>query len=87
MSDKLIIRKGEMEIINTDRSNLISVDQSHDGISFIFKNGIQVYATDNDMPIYTKDLIRNTTNSFPTANLTINLSNYNKPVLIEPTKK
>jgi hypothetical protein len=39
------------------------------------------------MPIHTKDLIKNTTNSFPTANLIIDLSNYNKPASVEPTKK
>lgn len=87
MSDSLIIKKGTMELVMTDRSNLITAEPSHDGVVFTFKGGIQVYCTDNYMPVHTKELIRNTTNSFPTANLIIDVANYNQPAKVEPTKK
>jgi len=87
MSDMITIKKGTMELVKTERSNLINAEQSHDGVVFTFKGGIQVYCTDQYMPISTKDVIRNTANSFPTANLIFDLLNYNKPVLVEPTKK
>ena len=87
MSDMITIKKGLMELVKTERSNLINAEQSHDGVVFTFKGGFQVYCTDQYMPIHTKYLIRNTSNSFPTANLIFDLSNYNHPVKIEPTKK
>jgi len=86
VSDTITIKKGKMEIIKTERSNLITAEQSHDGVVFTFKEGVQLYCTDQYMPIHTKDMIRNASNSFPTANLIFNLSNYNRPVMVEPTK-
>jgi len=87
MSDMIVIKKGTMEISKIERSNLITAEPSHDGVVFTLKNGIQIYCTDQYMPIHTKDIIKNASNSFPTANLTFDLSNYNKPVLVEPTGK
>ena len=87
MSDTIIIKKGSMKFVETERSNLIIAEQTHDGVVFSLKGGIQIYCTDNDMPNHTKDIIKNTSNSFPTANLIFDLLNYNKPVLVEPTKK
>lgn len=85
--DSIIIKKGQMKLVETDRSNLINAEQTHDGIVFSFKGGVQLYCTDQYMPIHTKDIIRNTSNSFPTANLIFDISNYNRPVVVEPTKK
>lgn len=87
MSDTIVIRKGNLELVKTERSNLINAEQSHDGVVFTFKEGLQLYYTDQYMPVHTKDIIRNATYSFPTANLIFDLSNYNKPVLVEPTGK
>jgi len=87
MSDMITIKKGMMKLVETERSNLISAEQTHDGISFSFKDGFQVYLTDNYLPNHTKDIIKNTIDSFATANLIIDLGNYSKPVLVQPTKK
>ena len=86
MSDMITIKKGTMEITKTERSNLITAESSHDGVVFTLKGGVQIYCTDQYMPIHTKNIIQNAANSFPTANLTFDLLNYNKPVLVEPTK-
>jgi len=87
MSDTIIIKKGAMKFVETERSNLIIAEQTHDGVVFTLKGGIQIYCTDNSMPNHTKDIIKNTSNSFPTANLVFDLANYNRPVIVEPTKK
>lgn len=87
MKDRLIIKKGSFTIVDTDKEKLITAEPSHDGIVFTFKEGFQLYYTDNYMPIHTKDLIKNAVGSFPTAHFTIDLSNFNKPVIVEPTKK
>lgn len=81
MSDvSLAIKKGKMEMVKTDRSNLLEVHPSYDGIVFNFKNGFSLNYMDNYMPASAKDLIVNTTNSFPNANLVIDLANYAKPI-------
>ena len=87
MSDRIIIKRGLMELVNTDRTNLINAEQSHDGVVFTFKGGFQLYCTDQYMPIHTKDIIRNSSNSFANANLIFDLSNYGHPVIAESTKK
>jgi phosphoribosylformylglycinamidine (FGAM) synthase-like amidotransferase family enzyme len=87
MSDYVVIKKGGMELIKTDRSNLITAEPSPDGVVFTFKNGFQVMYSDSYMPIHTKDMARNASNSFPTANLIFDMANYAHPVLVEPTKK
>lgn len=87
MADKLVIKRGDLKVVDIERSNLIAAEPSHDGIVFTFKHGIQVYFTDNYMELFTKDLIKNAVNSFPSANLTIDVLNAKQPVLVEPTKK
>ena len=79
------IKKGSINFINADRSTLINAEGTNDGVVFFFKNGFHVNYTDIYMPIHTKELIRNSTNSFPTADLSIDLANYNQPVLVTPT--
>jgi hypothetical protein len=74
------IKKGTMKLIDTDRVNLIEVSQTHDGIAFTFRDNIQLYVTDQYMPNGTKEVIKNTSNSFPTADLEFDLMNYSKPV-------
>ena len=77
----VVIKKGLMKLIDTDRSNLIEINPSHDGIVFMFKNNIHIYCTDPYMPASSKELMRNTANSFPTVNLVFDLANYLKPVI------
>ena len=76
----LIIKKGNMDIVKTDKNNLIEANQTYDGIVFNFKGGIVVSYTDNYFPVPAKDLIVNTLNSFANANITVDLGNYNRPV-------
>lgn len=77
------IKKGSMELVKTDRKNLLSVAASHDGIVFTFKENIHLYNTDQYMPIGTKELMSQTSVNFPTANLEFDLANYGKPVTAE----
>jgi len=87
MSETLVtIKKGNNEFVKTLRSNLITVEPSHDGIVFTFKEGIQIYITDQYMPAFAKDVMSNTSNSFPTADLIFDLSNYRQPVVAQARK-
>ena len=80
---RVTIRKGSMELVNMDRKDLLEVNPTHDGINFVFKNNAYLYFTDAYLPAGAKEIMKNTSNSFPTANLAFDLANYAKPVLAE----
>lgn len=82
--NKVLIKKGSMEL-SLDRSDLIGVDQTPDGVVFNFKFGTQLHVVDVQMPIFTKDLMKNTSDSFSKGNLIFNLANYNQPVSVDAT--
>ncbi len=82
--NKALIKKGSMEL-SLDRSDFIGVDQTPDGVVFNFKLGIQLHVVDVQMPIYTKDLMKNTSDSFSGGNLIFNLTDYNRPVSVDAT--
>jgi hypothetical protein len=87
MSEVMIsIKKGNNEFVRTLRSNLVTVEPTHDGIVFTLKEGIQIYITDQYMPVYTKDIMKNTSNSFTNADLIFDLANYQKPVVAQVNK-
>ena len=77
------IKKGAMQLVETDRQNLVDVNPTYDGIDFTFKNNIHVYCTDQYLTNGAKEIMRNTSNSFPAANLEFDLANYAKPVIAE----
>jgi hypothetical protein len=80
---KVVIKKKGITI-EMERSDLVMVDQTADGVVFNFKYGLFLHYTDNFMPNGAKELMKNTSNSFPNAKkLTFNLDNYNKPVSAE----
>lgn len=78
---KVNIKKGTMDLA-IDRSDLVSVDHSHDGIVFNFKNGTHLYNTDQYMPLDTKQKIKNSCDTFD-GNIAVQLDNYQTPVVVE----
>ena len=50
---------------------------------FNFKNNAHLYFTDSYLPAGAKELMKNTSNNFPLANLAFDLANYSKPVTAE----
>jgi hypothetical protein len=85
MAEKtILIKQGDFEL-RVPRSQLVEVAETADGVSFNFKNGISVLKIDGYMPMGTKNLIKNTLDNFPTANITVDLGNYSKPVFADVT--
>ena len=79
---EIIIKKGLMELVKTDRNNLVDANQTHDGMVFNFKNNFSLNYIDNYLPIGLKDIIVNTLNSFPNAqSIVIDFGNYSKPIV------
>jgi len=81
---KVIIKKGKLKL-EVDREELVEVSETHDGVAFNFKGGIQLYYTNNFMQSATKQIMQNTSNSYPGKKLIFDLDNMRKPVLVDAT--
>jgi hypothetical protein len=80
---EVIIKKGKIKTI-LDRTDLIEVSETPDGVNFSIKGGLLLALMDPDMPSGTKQVIKNTADSFPGGKtLTFDLANYRKPVMVE----
>lgn len=81
---EIIIKKGTV-ILKCNKEDLIEVSETHDGIAFNFKGGLQLYNVDADMPIPTKKLITQATDSFSAPKVIIDLLNLRKPAIVDAT--
>ena len=73
------IKKGNT-IFEADRNDLINCDETADGISLQFKNGI-IFQYDNvSMVSGSKNLIKNTIDRMVNGNIFIDLDNLSNPI-------
>jgi hypothetical protein len=85
MSEETItIIKGKMKL-TVPRSDLVDVSETHDGVAFNFKGGLQLYYTNTFMQQATKQIMSNTADSFPGKKLIFNLDNPRQPALVDAT--
>jgi hypothetical protein len=85
MSEETItIKKGRLNL-TVPRSELVDVSETHDGVAFNFKGGLQLYYTDTYMQQATKQIMKNTADSFPGKKLIFNLDNPRQPALVDAT--
>jgi len=82
---KVLIKKGTIEV-RSNRSDLVEIEPTPDGAVFKFKQGILLHITDVNMPIHTKDLMRNTHNGFSKGKLVFELDNYDRPASVDVTE-
>jgi hypothetical protein len=69
-------------VMTMDRTDLVQVDQTPDGVAFSFKHGVHIIVADQFMPNECKDLIK-AANAFPKGNVTFDLNNYKKPASVQ----
>ena len=81
---EIIIKKGDFKI-TVPRSELVEVSETADGVAFNFKGGLQLYYCNNFLPSATKQIIKNTADSFPGKKIIFDLDNERKPALIDAT--
>ena len=81
---EVIIKKGTIKM-SLDRSELVEVSETADGIAFNFKGGLQLYLTDNFMPSGMKQIIKNTADSYPGKKLVFDLDNQRHPAMVDAT--
>jgi hypothetical protein len=79
---KVTIKRGTVEL-KCDRTDLIEVLETADGIAFTLKGNIQYYFTQQFMQDPTKKMIKQATDNFPGKSLIINLDNPRSPVLVD----
>lgn len=84
MSKTVTVQKGEF-VLTVPRSDLIELVETPDGVCFNFKGGLTLQVTDVDMPIHTKNVMKNTADNFPNGHLSVNLNDRNKPASIDTT--
>lgn len=80
----MIIKQGELEL-RVPRSELVTIDETHDGVVFMFKNGLHLYKTDSFMDPATKNIMKNTADNYPGKKLVFQLDNPRKPVYVDAT--
>ena len=81
---KIIIKKGTLHL-EINRDELVEVNETHDGIAFNFKGGLQLYYTDNFMEQGMKEIIKNTSNHFQDKKIIFDLDNVRQPALVDVT--
>lgn len=80
----ITIKKGSFLLV-VPRSELVDVSETHDGVAFNFKGGLQLYHTNNFMEQGTKQIIKNTADSYPGKKLIFDLNNHRQPALVDAT--
>lgn len=83
-SAQITIKKGTFHL-TVPREELVEVSETADGVAFNFKGGLQLYYYNNFLPSATKQIIKNTADSFPGKKLIFDLDNEARPVLVDAT--
>jgi hypothetical protein len=76
------INKGAFKL-SLPRNELIEVSETHDGIAFNFKGGLQLYFIAPYMPNDVKQLMSLTSNKFNDKSLVFDLDNPRHPVKVD----
>ena len=74
------IKRGSM-ILTIERKDLVSINQTFDGVVFNFANATQFILTDSFMRLPTKTLLESVCN-IPNGNIDIDLDNYRNPTSV-----
>ena len=80
----ITIKSGKLKL-TIPRSELVDVSETHDGVVFNFKGGIQLYKIDNFMQQSTKQIMSNTADSFPGKKIIFDLDNMRQPAMVDAT--
>lgn len=81
---KVTIKNGSFNLV-VDRSDLIEVVETPDGVVFNFKGNIQLHKVEQFMPSSVKNIIKNTADNFPGHNIIFELDNPKTPARVDAT--
>jgi len=80
----IIIKSKNFEL-KVDRSELVQLDETADGVVFQFKNGLSLMKSEPHMPSSVKQIMKNTADNFPDQKLVFELDNPKRPVYVDAT--
>lgn len=81
---KIIIKQKNFRL-EVERSELVQLDETADGVVFQFKNGLSLIKNDQFMPPSIKNIMKNTSDNYPGKKLVFELDNPQKPVYVDAT--
>jgi hypothetical protein len=81
----IIIKNGKDFKLVVERSELVQVDETPDGIVFQFKGGLSLMKSDQFMPSSIKQIMKNTADNYPDKKLVYELDNPKRPVYVDAT--
>ena len=81
---KIVIKQKNFQL-EVERSELVTLDETADGVVFQFKNGLSLIKTDQYMPPSVKNIMKNTTDNFPEKKIIFELDNLRRPVYVDAT--
>jgi hypothetical protein len=85
MSNVMIkVKKGTFNL-SAPRSDLLEVSETHDGVAFSFRGGLQLYFTAPYMPQEVKHLMNLSSGKYDQKNLIFDLDDVKFPVKIDIT--
>ena len=80
----IIIKSKNFEL-KVDRSELVQLDETADGVVFQFKDGLSLMKSEPHMPSSVKQIMKNTADNFPDQKLVFELDNPKRPVYVDAT--
>lgn len=81
---EITLKAGNVKV-EANRSDLVSVDETPDGVSFQFKGGLQVMYTNPYMPTSAKQIVKNTADQIKEKKLIFELDNAKRPAMVDAT--
>lgn len=81
---EITIKAGNVKV-EAQRSDLISVDETPDGVVFAFKGGFQIQYINPYMPSSAKQIVKNTADQIKENRLIFELDNAKRPALVDAT--
>jgi hypothetical protein len=78
---EITVKVGNVSL-TASNNDLVSVDETPDGVSFSFKGGLQLLFTDPYMPSSAKQIIKNTADNM-SGKLVFELDNAKRPARVE----
>ena len=81
---EITIKVGMVKV-EASRSDLVDVSETPDGVSFSFKEGLQILFTDPYMPSSAKQIVKNTADNIHGKKLIFELDNAKAPARVDAT--
>lgn len=81
---EITVKVGNVKL-EASRTDLVSVDETPDGVAFSFKGGLQILYTNPYMPSSAKQIVKNTADQIKEKKLIFELDNAKRPAMVDAT--